>query len=238
MKRTFLIVGILTLSAASAAAQERCFGRVQEWRDTVAICSGGRNMGNSADFTAGPSCTYQPAGWVMVEREVECPPPPPEKRWVNVINSHADTHASVCQRAGMRPATIEGAVCASGRNIPRTGEGWEQISYIHGNRSSINTRFTGGNSVETRDLQFERCWTSSHGGQSPCAEIRENNPRGFHLISSSGNRIPMIQPRTYCWGNGQYPLNRYGGGQYMSPVHYPVAYACEGVTAANPLRRF
>lgn len=223
--RMLVAIGILALSAVSAAAQDRCFGRVQEWRDTVAICSGGRDMGRSADFTAGPSCTYQPAGWVMVEREVECPPSPREKRWVNVSDSHADTHASVCQRAGMRPTSIEGAVCASGRNIPRTGDGWEQISYIHGNRSSINTRFSGGHYVELRDFEFEYCWTSSHGGHSQCAAIREGT-------------ASMIRPRRYCWGNGQYPLNRYGGGQYMSPVHYPVAYACEAVADADPLRRF
>lgn len=113
------------LSAPTAAvAAEKCY-------DEIAVaahmeCSG--NGSRSADFTSG--CKFVEAGIQKIE--IECPPP--SARWVNSRFSTAPmaSHQSICESVGLKPTVIDGAVCASGYNQPRTGEGWQNIRYYWG----------------------------------------------------------------------------------------------------------
>ncbi|MBN9074579.1 MAG: hypothetical protein J0H34_23830 [Rhizobiales bacterium] len=123
MKIKVSILAALALSASTsiATAADRCFQDVA--LSAVLTCDGSGAGSRSADFVAG--CKYVPSGWTKME--VACPPPPPGM-WINVT-SMRETQGAACARVGLRPADLDGQICASGNNKPSEGLGADAIRY-------------------------------------------------------------------------------------------------------------
>jgi len=153
MKSILLTAAFLSLSAYSALATspEICYDYVS----TPASVSCNNSDSKSADFSLG--CSNTPA----TTKKVEVPCPETEAgRWVNVkaatyrvtINGTRSnrptsipgtTHAQVCASVGLKPANLDGNVCAAGERRPMIGGRWEEINYKYGKKGDGN-KFDGG----------------------------------------------------------------------------------------------
>jgi len=108
---------------------------------------------NSADFSSGCTST----GETTKKVEVPCA----VGQWVNVsattynarikgTRSNPPTsipgvsHAEVCASVGLKPADLDGNVCAAGERRPMVGGLWEAIDYKYGIKGDGN-KFDGGN---------------------------------------------------------------------------------------------
>lgn len=113
----------LAASASIATAADRCF---QEFPSETLLACDGRLTGRSADFAGDCHPVAQPP----IVLEVACPEPPPGM-WVNVT-SMGETQAAACARVGLRPANLDGQICASRNNRPSEGAGADAIRYDGG----------------------------------------------------------------------------------------------------------
>jgi len=146
MKHILLAAAFVSLSAFSAFAtsEEICFEDVPI--PASLSCAG--NDSESADFSSG--CSNTPATTKKVE--VPCPD---DGRWVNVTAATyrvtikgtrtnrptsipGTSHAEVCAGAGLKPASLDGNVCAAGERRPMIGGRWEGINYKYGKKGDGN----------------------------------------------------------------------------------------------------
>lgn len=121
--------------AASAYAADKCYEDVP----VPATWNCGTTASKSADFTTG--CKLEPAR--VDQKEVECP-----GQWVNVTAPWA-SQAVICSRAGLSPAKIDGAICASGFARPTSGTGYNRINYQFGTKGSAGV---GGTKMKQQEM--------------------------------------------------------------------------------------
>jgi len=173
MKPILLTAAFLSLSAYSALATspEICYDYVS----TPASLSCNDSDTKSADFSLG--CTSTPA----TTKKVEVPCPEEKGRWVNVkadtfrvtINGTrfnrpaipGTTHAQVCASVGLKPANLDGNVCAAGERRPMIGGRWEEINYKYGKKGDGN-KFDGGNRPQL--VQSQTCTTGGRDDGNRC----------------------------------------------------------------------
>lgn len=158
------LLSTLFFAVTASYANATCFE--DRYVPEQVICSAQKD-GHYADFTKG-GCRISPG--YITQTEVECP-----GKWYNVaVDTHkyptrtrtgtrefygdyhavytpnpAYSHAQLCALHGLKPATINGSVCASGRSRPKSGAGVETINYIYGTDSSSRS----GSSVSTRAMR-------------------------------------------------------------------------------------
>lgn len=141
MKFAGFIVAAFLFGASNAGAA--CFEEV--YVPEVLDCSTNGEK-QFADFSKG-GCSFTPSRIDTVE--TECP-----YTWVNIPQqtyqastaTAEPTQASVCSAAGLRPASVDGVVCASGYNrVSDIGDNWASINYRYG-KSGSNT--SGGTQIK------------------------------------------------------------------------------------------
>jgi hypothetical protein len=165
LPKLMLMIVALAGTSGAALAADKCF---ETKAPTYAmLCDG--SSSNSADFASGCRIDDTPTEvevpcpigrWVSIYSQPFTPAPNAPTKigdegsiggnaswlpYVPVMLDRHPTHAEVCANAGMRPSSHEGAICASGRQRPTSGDGWSSINYVYGTEGGSRgggSRFT------------------------------------------------------------------------------------------------
>ena len=155
------------MAGSALAAEDKCFEEVPG--EPVMSCTG-QAWSNSADFA--DSCSWVPGPNVLLE--VECPPGDAvwmptvmmtasnvERRKIDGVpqgnHSPVPLHEWHCGQHGMVPASVDGQICASGNNRPKTGAGWESIGYPYASKGTPTPLGGTKFSTNTAVLYYDLC---------------------------------------------------------------------------------
>jgi hypothetical protein len=187
VKTFFITACSLFALTIPAVAEEICYEDVPY---EASLSCGDHANKRSADFSVG--CQEQPAGFNRVP--VECPPT--KAVWVNVTGGvTAGQHDAFCKSKGYKgKGDVDGQVCASGLNIPVTGEGWESINYHSRSQAAVPY---GSNSIlsvhwiqDTQDSGHDK-WAILCSVPSDFQGLSHQEPEG--LIYRQSVAVPCLK---------------------------------------------
>lgn len=171
--------------AAPALAAEKCYDYVTVTDNTMR-CDYSHDQRNGIHSGTDFAGTCTPSSTKVVQVEVECPP---TGKWVNVIKENISSAAATCARVGLKPAKLDGKMCASGERRPNTGGDWASINYRYGSKGG---RQEGGERVVTRYMY--NCEGGSDNGS--CGDVGYSYC--YHNSGTQNNTNPDRVVAFYC----------------------------------------
>lgn len=191
MFKALILTALISLTASTTYAAETCY---EETYVPESYNCGAAGQGNFADFTRG-GCTVIPSR--VDKTEVECPgkwvPVPKTVTGNNWNQSSTSSQSAICASVGLKPATLDGKMCASGERRPNTGGDWDRISYYWGKEGG---RTEGGERAITKTTGGYGCEGGSDNGQ--CGNYNNTYTYCYHNSGKQNDTSPDRLVAYYC----------------------------------------